>query len=642
MTSPLAAKGLKIVFWNAQSQIHKHHYICDLLSKREIDVLVILESWLRPDIDDNFIKVMHFTTCRQDRATLNNYHVTKRGGGICIYVKSSISFTEIDGAVFKINNSDLELISMKLNIENVRPIYLIALYRPPAGSLQSFSEHLNTLFDQITLIRKYDVILGGDFNIDYQRCSASRKILKDFEYRFGLTQMIQDKTRPLHSNTTVDLIYTNNPSFMKTGTLDLNISDHLPIYIIRKKTKVKPVTSEFTGRTYKKYSKEGLGLRMNSIDWTSLFDECNPNVQWKMFVANLIPILDDICPIRNCKYTNSRPEWITAELMELANDRDSAMKLAKREPTPENIMRARTLRNEAKIAFRRIREDFIKSKLEEHQNDPKRFWNELANVILGNKDQNSSTFNLLDDNSQALSKDVAANYVNNFFATIGQSLAGKIEDPTVNDLVSLDNILSEDFLNLPHLKVTSFSLDELVKEINNIEIYKSSGLHNISSRILKDVWSISPIVLLDMINKSLKTGIFPEDWKHGTVIPIPKVANPQTVNDLRPITLLPLPGKIMERLIHNKLYPYLEENNILISNQNGFRKQHGTTDTIFKFLSHVIDNMNDRKITIGSFHVKCGIYGFYNIKNEFTIIIKRKCLNKGIGSCEMMLKKLSC
>ena len=52
-------------------------------------------------------------------------------------------------------------------------------------------------------------------------------------------------------------------------------------------------------------------------------------------------------------------------------------------------------------------------------------------------------------------------------------------------------------------------------------------------------------------------------------------------------------------------------------------------------------NLIERQLS-GSFHVKCGIYGFYNIKNEFTIIIKRKCLNKGIGSCEMMLKKLSC
>ena len=229
---PNAVKGLKIVFWNAQSQIHKHHYIVDLLQKGEIDVLVILESWLRPDIENKFIDVPHFTTCRQDRATLNNYHITKRGGGICIYVKSSLSFTELEEKLYKINNSDLELLTLKLNIEKVRPIFLIALYRPPAGLMQPFSEYLNALFEQIAVTRKYDVIIGEDFNINYQKCSGNRIFLKDFENRFGLTQMVKEKTRPLYSDSTVDLILTNNPSFMKVGSLDLNISDHLPIYIV--------------------------------------------------------------------------------------------------------------------------------------------------------------------------------------------------------------------------------------------------------------------------------------------------------------------------------------------------------------------------------------------------------------------------
>ena len=287
--------------------------------------------------------------------------------------------------------------------------------------------------------------------------------------------------------------------------------------------------------------------------------------------------------------------------MELANDRDKAMKLAKREPTSENIQKAKYLRNEAKLAFKRIRDEFIKSKLEEHINDPKKFWKALANVIPGNKDLNNCTFNLRDDDSEALSNDVAASYVNEYFATIGQKLAVKIGDPTHTELPVLDDVLKQNFLHLPKLNINVFALEEVMKEIKNIEIYKSSGLHNISSRILKDVWSNSPLLLLDILNKSIKHGIFPNDWKHGTVIPIPKVANPQTVNDLRPITLLPLPGKIMERLIHNKLYPYLENHNILVANQNGFRKQHGTTDTIFKFLGHVVDRMNKKKVTIAIF-----------------------------------------
>ena len=294
-------------------------------------------------------------------------------------------FVELEEDFFKINNSDMELITLRLHVTNVRPIFLTALYRPPSGQIQPFSNYLIQLFDRLSLNKKFDVILGGDFNIDYQKCSPNRKTLKDIESRFGLTQMVSEKTRPLYSDTTVDLIFTNNPNFMKTGSFDLNISDHLPIYIIRKKIKIKPTSSEFIGRSYKKYSTDILKQRLELIDWTDLLEENEPNQQWKLFVGNLLPILDDICPMRKSKYTNSRPEWITQELMELANDRDKAMKLAKREPIPENILRAKSLRNEAKITFKRIREEFIKAKLEEHANDPKKFWKELANVVPGNK-----------------------------------------------------------------------------------------------------------------------------------------------------------------------------------------------------------------------------------------------------------------
>ena len=73
------------------------------------------------------------------------------------------------------------------------------------------------------------------------------------------------------------------------------------------------------------------------------------------------------------------------------------------------------------------------------------------------------------------------------------------------------------------------------------------------------------------------------------------------VADLRPITLLPLPGKIVERLIHDKLYPYLENNGIMAKTQNGFCKNHGTPDTIFKLISHITDNLNNHQDTLAIF-----------------------------------------
>ena len=253
-----------------------------------------------------------------------------------------------------------------------------------------------------------------------------------------------------------------------------------------------------------------------------------------------------------------------------------AMKLAKQEPIPANITSAKALRNEAKIAFKSIQEEYIKAKLDEFKDDPKKFWSELNNVIPENKCKSNEVFNLLDKNSKALSNDVASTYVNDYFSTIGSTLAAGIGTINQHEQAILDRNQEEHFLDINQLKIELFTLNEIVLEINNINIYKSSGINNISSRILKDIWQLFPELLLSIVNKAILNGTFHKAWKHGTVIPIPKIPNPRQVGDLRPITLLPLPVKIMERLIHNKLYPYLEENDILTPKQNGFRKQHGT------------------------------------------------------------------
>ena len=70
---------------------------------------------------------------------------------------------------------------------------------------------------------------------------------------------------------------------------------------------------------------------------------------------------------------------------------------------------------------------------------------------------------------------------------------------------------------------------------------------------------------------SIKEGQFPKEWKKGTVIPLPKITNAKEVGDLRPISLLPLPSKLLERIICKRLMRVLEINNILSPQQHGFR-----------------------------------------------------------------------
>ena len=96
-----------------------------------------------------------------------------------------------------------------------------------------------------------------------------------------------------------------------------------------------------------------------------------------------------------------------------------------------------------------------------------------------------------------------------------------------------------------------------------------------------------------LYNISVHHSSFPDDWKIATVIPIPKVPNPDNPNELRPISLLPIPGKILEALVHDQLYTYIENNNLLNNRQYGFRKNKSTSMALATLLDDLALNLND-------------------------------------------------
>ena len=61
---------------------------------------------------------------------------------------------------------------------------------------------------------------------------------------------------------------------------------------------------------------------------------------------------------------------------------------------------------------------------------------------------------------------------------------------------------------------------------------------------------------------------FPSEWKKGNVVPIHKKDDKQNVKNYRPVSLLPICGKIFERLIYNVMYDFLTENDLLFTNQS--------------------------------------------------------------------------
>ena len=142
---------------------------------------------------------------------------------------------------------------------------------------------------------------------------------------------------------------------------------------------------------------------------------------------------------------------------------------------------------------------------------------------------------------------------------------------------------------------------EVLKYLKDIDMVKSSAIPNLSSKILKP----SLIALLEQttftFNLCLSKNHFPNEWKIASIVPLPKDGDLSQCNNYRPISLLPLPGKILEQIIHKKLDSFCEENKILNENQGGFRKSHSTIATVASFTDNLYNAINNKSISIATF-----------------------------------------
>ena len=129
--------------------------------------------------------------------------------------------------------------------------------------------------------------------------------------------------------------------------------------------------------------------------------------------------------------------------------------------------------------------------------------------------------------------------------------------------------------------------------INKLKPKSSSGHDGISSSLLKNINLISVKTITLIINQSLCTGIFPDKLKLAKVVPVFKKENPHMTGNYRPISLLPVISKVVEKIVFSQLYKYFNDNNLLYNSQYGFRKGHSceyaameVTDKIFKYLDN--------------------------------------------------------
>ena len=592
-------KGLHLAHLNVRSLLGGHSF--DVL-KHQIEnsglgVFSLSETWLTESTPDKSISMKDYNSVRLDRAWGDPTQGLKRGGGLACYIKEGINYSDTKYSHLNKACPDVEMLWLSISLANVRPLVIVSIYRPPQGRYKCCCELVNEMFERANLKDNTDVFLIGDFNIDFSDRKTSEFRELDFTTQsLGLKQLITTPTRysfrnGVAKNSKIDLIFSNSDFIAHTSTLDLNIGDHLAVLVTCKKTAVKHEKVEFRGRSYRNYVREEFQNKLVNENWEPYY-ECNDSdVLWDIMQTKILDENNTMCPMKSFKVNERREVWITNEALEAIKDKDNAMKRAKRTGFQEDWDIARRERNRVGREIENLRVNYLKQQQTDHKDDPKKFWKSVSTVI-PNQKSNSGTIWLKETVQSAdIPSNQAATYINKFFTEVGSSLARNHRSAwryfgeTIQD--SIEGITTD--------------VDEVNKLCRDINTMKSSGIDEISSRVCKDAFLVLGQQLVHLFNTSLSTCHFLEAWKRAKVIPLFKGGNREDVSNYRPVSLLPLPGKLLEKIVHTRITSFWDFNNFLSGDQGGFRKGFSTTATIADITDDFFEQINRGNTTVAAF-----------------------------------------
>ena len=155
---------------------------------------------------------------------------------------------------------------------------------------------------------------------------------------------------------------------------------------------------------------------------------------------------------------------------------------------------------------------------------------------------------------------IMANAFNKFFVSIASNLKEPIENSNFEKLKTFcDNRVPDG---------TIFSIPEISKEyiekfLKHIDVSKATGCDNIGQRLLKIAAPHIAESITYICNQSIKTSHFPEKWKEAKVTPLHKGGPKEDINNYRPISILPVISKLLEKHIHDSLMAFLTEFQLL-------------------------------------------------------------------------------
>jgi len=332
-------------------------------------------------------------------------------------------------------------------------------------------------------------------------------------------------------------------------------------------------------RSTKNFDQTSFLFDLSNVNFSNVFSCANPNDALTVWQSLFMPIVNKHAPIRRRRVKQkTKPCWITPDIMEAMKIRD---KLKKDKKIEEYTVQKKKKSVFVKNSKRKYFEQMIANNC-----NTGHLWRAMNEITHKKR-------------KPPMAPSASPDKLNEHFLTaaslLQQSNPSSTQhheylNPRLADFCS-DRLRSSDQCLIPKL-----AIHEVGKYISELKNKKSVGVDTISTYILK--LSLPYIVesLTFLYNLCITTCVFPEGWKCAKIIPIPKTSDSNDINNFRPISILSVLSKPLEKHIHKHMVHFMESNNLFYQFQSGFRKYHSCSTALVRLCDTWLSAINDSKL----------------------------------------------
>lgn len=574
----------------------------------EFDVIVLTECWLNGN--KGVPSLLNYKAVSTER----NFN---QNDGVVIYIKNQLTFNTYEPNNIKDANCLVTTLGMEYAI--------ISIYRPP--SYRRLDDFISSLDSILTDHKRFkNIILIGDINIniiDTDQANNYSSYL-DMLASHGLTPTHKLPTR---GNSCLDhcMVKTRLPN--KTLVCDTSVTDHSPVLFSISKVQMRMAAPI---RTLKKVDYKLALAELDHVDWDSLLGGADVNYATNTFLHTVNKTINKFTTLKKVSHRkhNLQP-WITIGILRCLRHRDKLHQYARCNPNNDIIkITYKRYRNTCNRMLKSVKRNYQRSLIKKHNNNLKQQWSVIKQIcnFKNTPDSDKHILQLKPSPQESL------NHANSYFVNIGKQLANTIIHETKLTEADRLKIINPTSASLNSMTLLPTDEHEVRATILSLKTSHSTGWDGISSYFLKLGINtmVSPITWI--CNLCLCMGKFPDALKKSIISPIHKAGERENIENYRPISLLPTLAKILEKIINKRLKGFLEKNNILSSNQHGFRERKSTNDAMLQLTNFIVDKLDKNKKALGL---------FLDLKKAFDTVsvplLIKKLENKGIRGLPLQL-----